>query len=240
MHEVVIVGEQVAGRAAEVRDELKRASRDANRSEFDLADLLFEAQEHGYPQRWGYASVLDYAYKELGMKKRRAQYLTRITKVCRAVGLTRRQYEPAGRSKLREIVRLDPEGTFFNRETRANEPLEDHIVRLVLDSDTLTYDAVKAEVARLLGQTGKDARVVRSYSTDLSSWDNVISLAIEKARRYLGSQGRDDEGNAKDYSEGVCYEMICAAFNADPNYEPQVQEDEAPPTILPMEDNNEF
>ena len=240
MHEVVIVGEQVAGRAAEVRLELKRASSDANRSEFDLADLLFEAQEHGYPQRWGYASVLDYAYKELGMKKRRAQYLTRITKVCRAVGLTRRQYEPAGRSKLREIVRLDPEGTFFNRETRANEPLEDHIVRLVLDSDTLTYDKVKAEVARLLGQTGKDARVVRSYSTDLSSWDNVISLAIEKARRYLGSQGRDDEGNAKEYSEGVCYEMICAAFNADPNYEPQVQEDEAPPTILPMEDNNEF
>ena len=232
----MIVGEQVAGRAAEVRLELKRASSDANRSEFDLADLLFEAQEHGYPQRWGYASVLDYAYKELGMKKRRAQYLTRITKVCRAVGLTRRQYEPAGRSKLREIVRLDPEGTFFNRETRANEPLEDHIVRLVLDSDTLTYDAVKAEVARLLGQTGKDARVVRSYSTDLASWENVISRAIEKARRYLGSQGRDDEGNAKDYSEGVCYEMICAAFNADPNYEPQVQEDEAPPTILPMED----
>ena len=236
MHEVVTVGEQAAGRAYRIRHELMEASKDATRSEFDLADLLYEAQEHGYPQQWGFASVLDYAAKELGLKKRRAQYLTRITKVCRAVGLTRPQYEPAGRSKLREIVRLNPEGTFFNRDTRVNEPLDEHIVRLVLDSDQFTFDKVKAEVARLLGQTGKDARVIRSYSTDLSSWENVIQPALEKARRYLGSQGRDDEGNAKDYSEGVCYEMICAAFNADLNYEPQVQEDEAPPTILPMEE----
>jgi len=238
VHEVVVVGEQVAGRAAEVRRQLKLINSDVTRSEFDLADLLFEALEHGYAQKWGFDSLLDYAMKELGLKKRRAQYLTRITKVCRAVGLTRKQYEPAGRSKLREIVRLDPEGTFFNRETRVNEPLDEHIVRLVLDSDTLTYDKVKAEVARLLGQTGKDARVVRSYATDLASWENVIEPAIEKARRYLGSQGRDEEGNAKDYSEGVCYEMICAAFNVDLNYEPEPpkQEDEQPAVQLPMEE----
>jgi hypothetical protein len=238
MHEVVIVGEQVAGRAALVRQRLRDINTDAKITEFDLADLLFEAQEHGYPQQWGFESLPDYAERELGLKARRAQYLARITRVCRAVGLSRVQYEPAGRSKLREITTLKPEGSFFNTVTRANEPLDEHIVRLILDSDSLTYKQIKAEVARLKGQVGKDARVIRSYSTDQQSWDGIIAPALEKARRYLGSQGRDEEGTAREYSEGVCYEMICAAFNASLDYEPEPpkQEEQQSTVNLPMEE----
>ena len=240
--QIVIVGEQVAGRAARVRKMLKDYSTDVKTSTFDLADLLHEAQENNYPTAWGFTSLPDYADKELGLKPRKAQYLARITKVCLTVGLKRIQYESAGISKLREICTLDPEGTYWNVTDHVSEPLDDHIVRLILDSDKMNVDQVKLEVARLKGQVGKDRRVLRSYSTDITTWTNVIDVAIEKARKFLGSKGRDDEGNAKDYSEGECYECICAAFNADPNYdedpgdgiESVTEETQAPPT-LPME-----
>ena len=129
------------------------------------------------------------------------------------------QYEPAGVSKLRVITTLDPEGTFWNKDTHANEDLAEHIVRLILDSDKMNLEQVEDEVARLRGQSGPDRRVVRSYTTDITTWTNVISAAIEKARKYLGSKGRDGEGNAVEYSEGACYECICASFLADLNYE---------------------
>jgi hypothetical protein len=230
MHEVVMVGEQVAGRAARVREKLKDLTNDVKSSTFDLADLLFEAQENSYPAAWGFASTVEYGQEELGLKPRKTQYLTRITKVCRQVGLKRERYEPSGISKLREITTLDPEGTYWNVSEHVSEPLDEHIVRLILDSDKMNVDQVKVEVARLKGQVGKDRRVLRSYSTDVTTWTNVISEALERARRFLGSKGRDAEGNAKEYSEGECYECICAAFNADPNY------DEDPGEGLPTEE----
>jgi hypothetical protein len=51
----------------------------------------------------------------------------------------------------------------------------------------------------------------------------------------LGSQGRDTDGQAKDYPDGVCWEVIAAAFNADVNNQPEPEEPQAPPT-LPMEE----
>src|ERR1700676_91718 len=128
-------GEAVAGRAAEVRKQLARMASNITASAFDMITLLTEAQEHGYALQWGFTSLLDYGEKELHLKASKTRYLARIGKVMKAVGLKRGQYEAAGTSKLREIVTLDPEGSFFNRETRIPEPLDEHIVRLVLDHD---------------------------------------------------------------------------------------------------------
>ena len=235
-------GEATAGRAASVRAKLKDLTSDIKASTFDVAELLFEAQENNYPAAWGYASTVEYGREELGLKKRKTEYLMRITKVTRAVGLKRDQYEPAGVSKLRTITTLDPEGTYFNFTDHVHESLDEHIVRLILDSDKMNVEQVEVEVARLKGQVGKDRRVLRSYSTDVTTWTNVIDVAIERARKFLGSKGRDDGGNATEYSEGECYECICAAFNSDPNYdedpgdsiEALTEEAPAPPT-LPME-----
>jgi hypothetical protein len=191
---------------------------------FDLALLLHEARENNYASAWGFSSLAEYAEKELGLKKRKSEYLTRIVKVARAVGLLREQFEPCGVSKLREITRLDPEGTFWNKDAHVSEDLAEHIVRLILDHDKLNIQQTKDEVARLLGQSGPDRRVMRSYSTDITTWTNTISVAIERARKFLGSKGRDSEGNAKEYSEGECYECICATFNADPNYDEEPME----------------
>lgn len=240
MHEVVIVGEQVSGRAASVRRNLMAMVSNLSTNTFDLALLLHEARENNYASAWGFSSLAEYAEKELGLKKRKSEYLTRIVKVARAVGLLREQYEPCGVSKLREITRLDPEGTFWNKDEHVSEDLAEHIVRLILDHDKLNIQQTKDEVARLLGQSGPDRRVMRSFSTDQSTWTNVMKPALETARRLLGSQGRDESGDAKEYPDGVCWEVIAAAFNADPNNAEDpgegipTEEAQAPPT-LPME-----
>jgi hypothetical protein len=233
MYEQALHGESIAGRAASVRRKLKDLSADVRSSTFDLADLLFEAQENNYPYQWGFASLPEYAAEELGLKARKAQYLTRITKVCRAVGLTRERYEPAGTSKLREICTLDPEGSYWNPDTHANESLDEHIVRLILDSDNMTVEQIKEEVLRLQGRTGADRPVHRSYTVPKSAYENVIKPAFELIRRQLGSQGRDSDGIAIEYSDGAVLECICAEILSNPNNQPEPEEASLPP--LPME-----
>jgi hypothetical protein len=51
----------------------------------------------------------------------------------------------------------------------------------------------------------------------LSVWENVIKPARELARKKLGSASRDSEGNAVEYSDGACDEVIFADFLSDPN-----------------------
>lgn len=240
MSEIVMVGEQVTGRAARVREKLKDLTSNIKASTFDIADLLFEAEENNYSSKWGYASTVEYGQEELGLKKRKTQYLTRITKVCRQVGLKRERYEPSGISKLRAITTLDPEGTYWNAAEHVSEPLDEHIVRLVLDSDRMTVEQVENEVLRLKGRTGVDRPVLRTTSYPLSVWENVIKPARELARQLLGSAGRDDSGNAKEYSDGACDEVIHAAFLADPNNAEDPgdglpTEEPQPTPTLPME-----
>jgi len=227
-----IHGEVVAGRAAKVRRQLLDLSADVKASTFDMVELLHEAQANNYPLQWGFSSTVDYGAKELGLKKRKTEYLTRIGTVCKAVGLKRESYEPAGISKLREITTLNPEGSYWNVAEHVSEPLDEHIVRLILDSDKLTVDQVKEEVLRLKGRTGPDRPVLRTTSYPKSVWENVIKPARELARQLLGSAGRDDAGNAKEYSDGACDEMICSSFLVDPNNGPEPQE-------LPYEGNLE-
>lgn len=242
MHEQVIVGEQVSGRAARVREKMKDLTNDVKASTFDLADLLFEAQENNYPAAWGFTSTIEYGKEELGLKKRKIEYLLRITKVCRAVGLKRERYEPAGISKLRAVTTLNPEGTYWNASEHVSEPLDEHIVRLILDSDKMTVEQTELEVLRLQGRLGADRPVHRTTTYPKSVWENVIKPARELARQLLGSAKRDDEGNAVEYSDGACDEVIYAAFLADPNnaedpgdgIEAMTEEAPAPPT-LPME-----
>jgi hypothetical protein len=237
MHEQVIVGEAIAGRSATVRRDLKKLVSSLHVNEFDLAELLYEADEGNYYAGWGYSSRAEYAAQELGLKERKAQYLAKIVRVCKAVGLKRENYEPAGKSKLREISVLDPEKSFWDNDKKVSEPLSDHIVRLILDHDKLTVEQTRDEVLRLQGRTGPDRPVHRTTTYPLSVWENVIKAAMEKARKIMGSQERDTEGNAVEYSDGACMEVICADFLADPTFdEPELTEEEEPVTIkIPTE-----
>ena len=222
-----ITGEQVAGRAATVRAELSRMVGSVQRQTLDLAELLVEALENGYPQQWGFVSTLDYAQRELGLKKRKSEYLIRVVTVCKEVGVPRTAYESVGTTKLREITRLNPKDTFYNKDTKEHEDIAAHIVHLIAAAPNLTFEEVEAEVARLKGQTGEDRQVLRNFKITQSCWDNVFVPALEKVRRMLGSAGRDAEGAGVDYSLGVCLEAILADFNAAAGDEPEVN----PPVI---------
>jgi hypothetical protein len=210
-----IVGEAVAGRSALVRHSLSTLASSLKRHTFDLAELLYEAKD--YCREWGFKSLGDYAVKELDIKERKAQYLTRIVEVYRIVMLLREEYEPVGVSKLREITSLDPKGAFWNEDTKVSEPLDRHIVRLTRAALRMSYAEVEAEVSRLKNQVEENKMVSRAYKVTQSAWDNVVSKAFELARKRLGSAGRDSEGTAKDYPDGVCVEMICQEFLSDPN-----------------------
>lgn len=239
MNEQAIHGELEAGRAEKVRKTLVALSAHLNVNKFDIAELLYEAQENNYVHGWGHESLPKFSERVLGIKARTAQKFARIVKVYRAVGLQRKDVEKAHTSKLYEIATLDYKASYFNRTTKENEPLAEHIVRLMLDAEELTLVQIKDEVARLKGQVGPDRRVVRSFSTTQSAWDNVFVPAMEKIRRKLGSEGRDDAGDAKEYSDGVVFEMAMADINADPNYEeyaelPEEQTEDTP-VYLPKE-----
>ena len=216
MEQTVVVGEAIAGRTAEVRKRLRILANDLERNMFDLGELFLEAQEKHYAQSWGYESLGDYAQTELGVKSRRAQYLSRIVKVMRICGIKRADYAPTGVSKLRSICSLDPESTYFNQETKEHESMAEHITALVAEGPELSTKEVEEKVAALKGQVGDDALITRSYTVTRSCYENVIQRCFEAVRKKLGSAGRDETGQAKEYTDGVCLEALCADFLSDP------------------------
>src|ERR1019366_810050 len=169
-----IVGEAIAGRKAEMialRKRMLLLSCDLTKNTFDLAEAFLEAQESSCYREWGFESLGEYAAVELGIKQRRAQYLSRIIKVCRECGVVRSDYEPVGITKLREITTLNPKASYYNAEEKQNEPLVEHIVRLIAEAPENSTVEVEEEVARLKGQTGENAMVHRGYKITLSCWD---------------------------------------------------------------------
>ena len=226
-----VIGEAVAGtqaqRANAVRKALSVLSEDIKSATFDTAILLYEARVNNYAPGWGYTTVIEYGEKELGLKERKVQYLIRMVRVCNAVGISRKVYEPVGVSKLREITTLDFNANYHNPKTHAVEPMADHIRLLIDIAPGISYEKVKEKVAVLKGEVGENARVwVPSFWVTQSCMDNVILPARELVRRRLGSSPiRDEVGNAVEYSDAVAEEIIHAEFIADPsNYTEETDE----------------
>lgn len=209
----------MAGREAKLealRKRIRALASDVERNTFDLAEAFFQAQESHCYAEWGFESLGEYASLELGIKHRRAQYLAKIVRVCRACGVARKDWEPAGTSKLRVITGLDPESSFFNSETKLNEPMVEHIVRLIAESPELTTVEVEEEVQRLMGNVGENAMVTKSYRVTNSAYEHTVQRCFESVRKRLGSKGRDGTGAAVEYTDGNCLEAICAEYNSDP------------------------
>jgi hypothetical protein len=216
MDPIAIVGETVAGHSASLRKRMGVLAQDLVKNTFDLAEAFFEAQETHCYIEWGFESLGDYASLELGIKHRKAQYLARIVRVCRECGVARKDYEPVGVTKLREITSLDTDATFFEQDYQKHIPMVDYIVDLIAKAPECTTVEIEEEVARLKGMTGENAMVKRGYSLTRSAWDNVVAICFESVRKRLGSAGRDEEGKAKDFSDGVVIECLCAEYNSDP------------------------
>ena len=232
---VVSIGEPVAGQAATLRKRMRILAADLTKHTCDLAEAFLQAQETRCYAEWGFESLGDYAELELGVKPRKAQYLARIARVCRDCGVARKDYEPVGVTKLREITRLDLGVTYYNADEKTHESMVDHIVRLIAEAPENSTVEVEEEVARLKGQTGENAMVHRGYKITLSCWDNVIAPCFESIRKRLGSAGRDGTGAAREYTDGNVVECLCAEYNADPrNFMEEIDESQ----IEVPEENN--
>ena len=209
-----IIGEQIAGRTATVRKILSSLATNITAATFDVAELLYEAKINLYYRAWGFESLYDYAWRELGIKQRKAHYLVRIVQVCRAMNIPRKDYELVGVTKLKEITRLEPEDYWFNPETKTNEPVSDHILNLFSNAFDMTAEQIEEEVKKLKGEVGDESMVwMPAFPVKKSVRDRVILPAMELCRKMLGSAGRDKEtGTALEYSNGAVFEIICADF----------------------------
>jgi hypothetical protein len=214
MNETVIVGQQEAGRAYEVRKQLYNIAQNIEKDTFSMARLLWEVRKNGMWSKWGYPSMGTYTAQELKVKPSRARYLTRIIEVMEDyMGMEGVDYQHLGISKLRIISRLDP----TQHMSQINQ--------LVSEASAMTLEQVDAVVRQIQGLVGENALVTRSYTVPEGAY-KVIEEAMELMRRHLGSKGRDDEGKAVEYSDGRCLELICAEFLNNPNnYEPVENEE---------------
>lgn len=224
-----VIGEAVAGqaakRAAAVKIELEHLNTLVLDSTFDIAELLAEVKGGSYYGQWGYETFGDYVEQVLDMKLRKAQYLVRIVNIAKMLDIPRTVYEEVKITKLREIFSLEPQDFFLNPDTNQNEPLSDHIKRLVAAANEMTLQEIVNEIKRLKGLIGDDELVFLTTCVKRAVRDNVILPARELARTKLGSQGKDTDGDNIEYSDGACEEVIHADFLADPNNQIEEAED---------------
>lgn len=217
MIEQVIVGEAVAGEAAQVRGQLEALIENVNKSNFDIADLCYKVKSKGYYAP--YSTFQEY-YSTLNIKARKIQYLTRMAEVMDIVGKTRAEYEPLGVGRLREITSLDPNGTWTNPVTKEELPVKEFILGFLEKNkdtgDYLDIDDLKSHVRTLKGLVGDNDLTWRNLCMTRLVAENTWDPAVVMAKNYLGSVGKDEEGISKDASDGAAAEVLAIEYLNDP------------------------
>jgi hypothetical protein len=214
MQETVIVGEAVAGHAHELRNKIESLVKTVNTDTFTLAGYLHEAKWKQYYYGWGFNSFRDYAHS-LGIKPSKAYYLARIIEVMTAVGIPREDYEKIGMAKLREISRLTP-GT-MTKLSNGNVVTTNSLIKHMIVNEEFELEEVVEIVQEAQGKVGEDAFVWLNINILKSARDMHVKPAIAVAKKQIGSVGTDDDGMAKDASDGAALERICQDFLSDPN-----------------------
>ncbi len=215
MENVAIVGDADVSRATHVRRRITNLVKAANTSDFDLAELFHEAKKNQYPAMWGFESFSAYGKalsKDYNFKWTKVYYLTRIAENMEAAKLTRKEYEPVGKTKLRMISRLKPD-TEFNGIS-----VSILIRELTLKAGQMSPEEVQYEVDKILGMTEDESMSWLNIRVKKMAKDNVIMPALALAKKHIGSVGTDEEGQSQDASDGRCLELICSDFLADPNW----------------------
>lgn len=227
---VAIVGDADVTRATFVRRKITNLVKAANASDFDLAELFHESKKQQYYAQWGFETFSAYGKqvaKDYNFKWTKIYYLTRISENMEAAKLTRPEYEPVGKAKLRAISRLKP----FNADGSAvlfNGVQVATVIRdLTLKAAQMTPEEVQYEVDKVLGLTEDESMSWLNIKVKKMAKDNTIMPALALAKKHIGSIGQDEEGHAIDASDGRCLELICANFLADPNYNSETPDQKA-------------
>lgn len=208
-----ILGEVVSGESKKARDKLEQLIKGAHRNTFEIGRQLHVIHSKGYYD--GYTTFTEYL-STLDFKLRKSQYLRRIAEVMDILGIPPETYEPVGLSKLREICSLDLSKTWTNPETGEEIPMGIFIAGFMDKALLMTVDEVKAFVRTLKGLSVDDEMVGRHFYVSKQVDEEIVKPAIETAKKLIGSVGRDEEGVAKDPSDGRALEAICVEFLNDP------------------------
>lgn len=220
MHEVSIIGEQVAGEAEKLRRELEGTISHWNKSTFDIAEILHKIKKNGFYKSYGFNTFIEFI-SELNIKKRKAEYITRIVEVMEDVNIPRDEFEPVGTAKLREITSLklyDDNGDPSVYNTPEGETLfiKDIITGLVAKAPAMELKEIQNYIRIIKGFVGDNDVVWVNFCINKSALIETVEPAINLALANLGNAGKDEEGVAKDYSKGKALEVISAEYLNDP------------------------
>jgi hypothetical protein len=231
---VEIVGEVVAGEAAQTLKQVKALIKGLSSNTFDLAHALYKVKKNKYyaPK---FLTFSEYA-KDLDIRLSKCYYLIRITETMETVGLAREQYEGVGIAKLRAICRLDLTDENGHGKMYEGKPAVEVIKDLIAQAPAHSPEAVGETVKKLQGLVGEDSIVWINFPIKLAArnkWDEAISLA----QKNIGSVGKDADGNYVDASVGSCAEVIAASYILDPNNSPEEGPNEQQETDVPSADS---
>jgi hypothetical protein len=217
MQDIVIVGEVEAGEAAKVRGALTKAIRQVNVSTFDIIELVHKVQSKRM-----YTTATFYEYlKTLDFKVQKLKYLARIGEFMEQAEISRAEAENIGVTKMRAISRLDPATTYTNPVTNEAVPMIEYINALLAAAPTTTSDKLEENIRILKGEVGENDMTWLNIRVSRLTKTNVIDVAFSKAATNIGDIGTDKDGIAIKPSDARKLEIICVAYNLDPNEEAQ-------------------
>jgi hypothetical protein len=209
----VLVGEAVAGQAAQTRKRLEDLVTSTNRAAFDIGELAYQVKRGG--DYAGHTTFADYA-KTLDIKPQRLRYLSRIAEVFETVGIPRTRYESLGLAKCRAITSLNPSETWLNPQTGTQTPVSAFITEFVEHGSEMTLEKVQEHVRTLKGLTGENDIVWVNMPFIRSVVENILNPTAELTRRNIGSVAKDDEGISQDASMSRCVEVWAVDYKDNP------------------------
>ena len=212
--EITLVGEAIAGEAAQTLKQIKNLVKGLSTNTFDLGELLYKVKKQKFyaPK---YATFREYT-KDLEIKQSKCSYLVKISEFADVAGIPREQYEPVGIAKLRIITRL----SLYDQDGLPNQyngiPVVDIIKKLIADAPNLTPGTLEKMVKALQGFTGDNEIVWMNLSMTLAQRTKLME-AVDLATKNIGSTGKDEDGQYKDASMGRCLEVLALSYLLDPN-----------------------
>jgi len=213
-----IVGEAVAGEAAQVLKQIKALVKGISSNTFDLAEALYKVKKN----KWYAPKCLTFTeyLGTIDLRSSKGHYLVRIEQTMEDAGIERAVFEPIGIAKLRAICRLDLIDENGNGKMYEGKPAVEVIKDLIAQAPAHSPEAVDETVKKLQGLMGENAQVWENVSLTVAqreSWRKAVALA----KRNIGSVGKDEDGNYKDASIGSCMEVIALSYILDPNNSPE-------------------
>lgn len=217
---VEIVGEAVAGEAAQTLKQVKQLVKNLSANTFDLAEALHKVKtlKFYHPKHDTFADYVS----TLDIKTSKCYYLLKMVSVMQQCGIDRAVFEPVGLTKLRIITRvkvIDDEG---KDTTFEGVPTKLLVKDMIEKASTWQPEALDLRVKEIQGLVGDNASAgwinfPVTYAQK-AAWEKAVALAMLQ----IGSVGKDENtGQFKDASLGACAEVIAVSYEQDPNNHPE-------------------